>query len=451
MKTNHVPMSKRLLSLVVVVTLTLALSRTSSAFAVELNSNKGVKVNYVASTQDVVYPSSDSVKEINDLYQLKWYENPQRELTQAEFMLVQIRTIQASLERQNLKKIEVVGDTSPLNDLGLSNSVKRELLLCQGFGMIEQNIDGTNNWNITDTISRSEVKNMLPRLNYSFKISETPNDLTFDDISMDSSEPILVENMISFLNKEVGCHGIEKADVARAMMQTFKVTTPLNVSVPEPKQPAIVTDPALLPSNAYRYPYILDNVTKEEYEKPFKFDSGSNSWFYDPLRLYPLKKHEMQRVKEMIEAYYGFIFNVDYNTISLESLQSITKQYCCVIQDDTDKFNKYVNHVKENKIKTEATVQFLEPCLYYDTGGYRARVKVNYVIKETNTRKNVFFLDNSNVAYDRYNYDTNCIYFDIALANYYGDPNNYMYIIQSGLAFDIQDRETCGIDFGLVD
>lgn len=64
-----------------------------------------------------------------------------------------------------------------------------------------------------------------------------------------------------------------------------------------------------------------------------------------------------------------------------------------VFSNDKEKINSYINYVKENKILTESKVTVYFPVMYHDGYRFRARVKIDFLVKNSNTLKDLTYYD----------------------------------------------------------
>ena len=145
-----------------------------------------------------------------------------------------------------------------------------------------------------------------------------------------------------------------------------------------------------IPSNADRYTYTLANVNKDIYEIPFVNDGKEG--FISPIDYYPANKQYFTQIKTYVEGYYDYLLTVDYNNISIQQMKRKLKKYAYV-QFNDDELQKYVDYVKNNKIKLngKSTAQF--PCVYFDGQDYRVRVKLEIVVENSDTKENLLFGD----------------------------------------------------------
>lgn len=149
-------------------------------------------------------------------------------------------------------------------------------------------------------------------------------------------------------------------------------------------------NPEKIPSNADRYTYTLANVNKDIYEIPFVNDGKEG--FISPIDYYPANKQYFTQIKTYVEGYYDYLLTVDYNNISIQQMKRKLKKYAYVEFSD-EELQKYVDYVKNNKIKLngKSTAQF--PCVYFDGTDYRVRVKLEIVVENSDTKENLLFGD----------------------------------------------------------
>lgn len=149
-------------------------------------------------------------------------------------------------------------------------------------------------------------------------------------------------------------------------------------------------NPEKIPSNADRYTYTLANVNKDIYEIPFVNDGKEG--FISPIDYYPANKQYFTQIKTYVEGYYDYLLTVDYNNISIQQMKRKLKKYAYVEFSD-EELQKYVDYVKNNKIKLngKSTAQF--PCVYFDGIDYRVRVKLEIVVENSDTKENLLFGD----------------------------------------------------------
>lgn len=169
-----------------------------------------------------------------------------------------------------------------------------------------------------------------------------------------------------------------------------------------------------MPSNKDEYPYTLASVDKNIYEKKFYVDDEER--FLNPKDLYTTKKEYYSQIKEIAEGYYDLILNVDYNTINYEDLKTEMLQY---VLYGTEGLEEYVNYVKENKIKIEGKSTVMFPAIYFDGLEYVVRMKLEFEVKNANTKSNLLYMDPINNLDNSIKYDNDkyTIYIDAKMGN----------------------------------
>lgn len=180
-----------------------------------------------------------------------------------------------------------------------------------------------------------------------------------------------------------------------------------------------------MPSNKDQYPYTLANVDKSVYEienytsdAPIDNVKNAKEVFSDRKEYYP-------QIDEKITSYLNTILNIDYNTIDYDTFKEAIDRVS-IYKTDEEIIKKYVNYVKENKIKINGTsiVQF--PAVYYDGSRYRVRTKVNYQILSANKLSNLLFMDSENINEIKYELGEKEIIVDIPMSR--GVTNNLLFI-----------------------
>ena len=175
-----------------------------------------------------------------------------------------------------------------------------------------------------------------------------------------------------------------------------------------------------IPSNKDQYPYTLASVDKSVYEKEFYIDDENN--FKSPKELYTVKKEYYTQIQEIAEGYYDTILNVDYNTINYEDMKDNILQY---VLYGTEGLEEYVNYVKSNKIIIQGKSTVMFPIIYFDGLEYNVRMKLEFEIKNSNTRDNLLYMDpiNSDSKKVKYDNDKYTVYIDAKMGNAIGGSN----------------------------
>lgn len=180
-----------------------------------------------------------------------------------------------------------------------------------------------------------------------------------------------------------------------------------------------------MPSNKDQYPYTLASVDKSVYEIENYISDTPIDNVQNAKEVFSDRKEYYSQIDERITSYLNTILNIDYNTIDYDTFkESIDRVSIYKIDDDVIK--KYVDYVKENKIKISGTgiVQF--PAVYYDGSRYRARTKVNYEILKANKLSNLLFMDAESMEEIKYELGEKEIIVDIPMSR--GFTNNLLFI-----------------------
>ena len=128
------------------------------------------------------------------------------------------------------------------------------------------------------------------------------------------------------------------------------------------------------------------------------------------------EKEHYQQIQEIAEGYYDLILNVDYNNIDYEKLKNKISKY---VLYGTSGLKEYVDYVKEHKIQIEGKSSVMFPVIYYNGIEYVVRMKLEFEIKNTDTRNNLLYMDtinrtNKNIKYEN---DKYVIYIDAKMGN----------------------------------
>lgn len=170
-------------------------------------------------------------------------------------------------------------------------------------------------------------------------------------------------------------------------------------------------DNTTMPSNASDYPYTLKSVENSVYEIPnYSFlEAGgvANDIYVD-------KKNYYQQISYNVEKYFDIILNVDYNTIDANTLWNSLWDLA-TFEVELEDAQKYVDFVKENKIKITGSAKVQLPCIYHDGFGYRARTKIEYNIENSNINKNLIFADFKNETDVEYSLGKNTQIIDVPI------------------------------------
>jgi uncharacterized protein YjdB len=240
---------KKFLCLFLTLVISLTLTVTAFASSVSAEWNGGEKINFNPLKYHKEYNSSDAAKDLVNKYGLKWYEDPARFVFKGEAMLLQLRTIQASLQRRGATLLSANGETlSNYKDVStLVPAAQEEAKILKAIGILQS----TNNsyMNMNQYTTRGEVAKIVAVTNQSVMgIPELKDPPSFVDINNHWSKDYIIhayrvglmsgvtslnfypdnavtlEQLFIILNNQVGYYGITMQDVAKAMNETFKVT-----------------------------------------------------------------------------------------------------------------------------------------------------------------------------------------------------------------------------------
>ncbi len=200
----------------------------------------------------------------------------------------------------------------------------------------------------------------------------------------------------------------------------------------------IVTDEKNLPSNSNDYPYIVSDVDKEVYEQSYKVEQEKE--FLNPADFYTYRKDYYISTIKTAEDYFNSILNISYKDISYDDLHQKLQNLVVGNVEDVE-LNKYVQYVKNNKISISGKATAQIPCIYNDGGYCRIRMKLEFEVKEANTKENLLYMDNigKTKIYDKNNYT---VYIDAKMGYVFGSKQ--VYVSQesiSSMLLDISKNE----------
>jgi hypothetical protein len=398
MKTNFKNLFRRMTTIVIVFLM--VFSFTATGYAAQNDWNNGKKVNYVSSSSNSSYKASEWTKNLVDLYQLKWYESPTREVLKGEFMLVQLRTIQSSLKSRGLELLSAPKETLNYKDnKTLTASAQEEAKILKSLGILSGNSDGYMKINVP--IKRSEAAKVLAVANC--KVLKIPSIRTakgfvdtkghwsekyvsiayqtallngLSSTKFSPEDSLTLEQTLQILENEVGYFGITRADVAKAMNETFKVTLDTT------KSNSLVT------KNSY--------VKYEEKMKTYGFDQ-----LYDNKSS---KTSESVTKSEAIKLALAVIFNVDdahdfgplLNGFGEENNEYANANWVDYARSqkllkydvNSTNYNDKVNYIEVISLFESCKMKFLEDYLIKDTKVYLKDIS-NYSLDEQSAIKDM--------------------------------------------------------------
>lgn len=175
-----------------------------------------------------------------------------------------------------------------------------------------------------------------------------------------------------------------------------------------PEGETLVTNEESKPSNYEMYPYILYSVPKEVYE--YRGISEGEGDYATPAETYKYDKDYYPQMQYRTEAYYNTILNIDYRTLNKDEFLENADRYLRFTY--TDEINEYIEYVKNNKIIIEGTAKVQLPIFYLDGICFRARVKLTFEIKNSETDKNLLLGDTTRAKEVTYKNKKYTVYID---------------------------------------
>ncbi|MBR6688478.1 MAG: hypothetical protein IKL68_00475 [Clostridia bacterium] len=173
----------------------------------------------------------------------------------------------------------------------------------------------------------------------------------------------------------------------------------------------LVTDEANLPTNSEEYPYIINKVTKNEYEMPLIIENERD--YMSPKEVFEDMGDLYGQIDNVVTGYLDKVLNVDYNTINYIKFYKDLNRYS-IYNLDKDMVEMYTEYVIDNKIILKGNVEMLLPILYYTGERYCVRAKVTMQVVNSNTNKDLLFADTGNDI--EYNGKEITMYVDIPLS-----------------------------------
>ncbi|MDF2865687.1 MAG: copper amine oxidase [Clostridia bacterium] len=267
-------------------------------------------------------------------------------------------------------------------------------------------------------------------------------DVKFKDISKYTIEQqTMIKDMVAneiiyeVFNKLDGKSNIVKGQLNELVVNFVEKYNTITMSGDK-----ININPEKMPSNANQYPYTITTVDKSVYEKPFFSEYSERAM--SAKELYSIKKENYSQVKTFTEEFFNVILNVDYKTITEESLRESLENYFIFVPNESA-VKAYVKHVKDNEIVIQGNAKLQVPAIYFDGVSYRARMKLNFDIKNSKTKDNLLYLDLFDGLKKTYEKNSYEIFVDYYLAVGIGNYN--IYLDQAELYNTILDKDKSGI------
>jgi S-layer homology domain. len=148
-----------------------------------------------------------------------------------------------------------------------------------------------------------------------------------------------------------------------------------------------------LPKNYKDYPYILEEVPNEMYEKEFIYYLKSLPTM-TPLEVSKLEEYDIVTITNwanLVKQWGSQLLNVDYKTIGEDWVKNYTKSI--VVQGSQVEKNSrgYVEWVKKNEIQIEGEIRPEPSIIHYGDGKFWVRAYFQFRIKNYKEEKNIIF------------------------------------------------------------
>lgn len=246
------------------------------------------------------------------------------------------------------------------------------------------------------------------------KSLDTINKASFSDLSIYSNDEInaiqdlvingVIENSSSKFN---GNSKVKKQQFNEILI---KFVNKYNLITLEGDK--INIDASKEPDNKEDYTYTLSSVKKNIYEIP-KYNEESSAYI-SPVELFKTKKGWYKNIKQVAEGYLNTILNVDYNTINTNDYLLNINNYT-YYKVNQNSIQKYIDYVKQNKIKISGTAKVCMPIVYYDGSFYRVRCSITYNLESSNANKKILYGDDLSINNFEYSIGERQAYLDIPL------------------------------------
>jgi hypothetical protein len=165
MKTSLKAIVERMVAMVMLTIM--LLSFITPGYAAQETWNNGQKVNYVPSSGEQTYKGSAWTNKLIELYQAIFYQNPTLTVSIWDFSVVQLRTIQASLERRGLSKLSAENETLNFKNIDtLTPEAQEEAKILKSLGILTGDSNGY--MKLTDPIKKCEAAKVLHIINNKF-------------------------------------------------------------------------------------------------------------------------------------------------------------------------------------------------------------------------------------------------------------------------------------------
>jgi len=148
-----------------------------------------------------------------------------------------------------------------------------------------------------------------------------------------------------------------------------------------------------LPKNHEDYPYILEEIPNEMYEKEFVYYLTSLPAM-TPLEVTRLQEYDIVTVTNwvnLVNQWGSQLLNVDYQTIGEDWVNNYMETIVVYHQTDDQKARSYVEWVRKNEIQVEGEIRPEPSIIHYGDGQFSVRAYYQFRINRYKEDKNIFF------------------------------------------------------------
>lgn len=216
----------------------------------------------------------------------------------------------------------------------------------------------------------------------------------FDPVYINSLKPNTPRITLTSLVPGMSTLQVRVLDGSNAIYKTAVNPKPIDYREYQIKEPfgvvfekagEIETDVSKMPNNYDLFPYILKGIDSSIYELPHL----GTEWL-DPKQTYKKYGYLYTNFAAVLQTYYNTMLNVDYETIEFQSFKN---GLCGVAVSDIDgSVKRYIEYVKEHKIKTKGSVEIYLP-ITYCSEFILVRCRIKMDILNADTDRAIMFAD----------------------------------------------------------
>lgn len=298
--------------------------------------------------------------------------------------------------------------------------------------------------NFNDKVKYIDVISYLEKCKINFLKDQPIKDteIYLKDISKYTSEQqaaakdMLANEIISLVSKNLNGNGY----IFKGQLNELIINFAEKYNTITMKGDKININPEKIPSNADQYPYTITTVDKAVYEKPLTYEYTPDS--RNAKEFYAFRKEFYPQIKIYSEEFFYSILNIDYRTITEESLTKSIENYLIYKPNETY-IKEYIKHVKDNEIIIEGSAKLQIPAIYSDGFSIRGRMILTFEIKNSKTKENLLYLDYFDGLKKTYEKDSYNLLVDYYFQTAIGTNN--IYVAETELYRAIIDKDKCGI------